>query len=157
MKILVNEEQKLERKFLRLIMKLPPEQVLGVTTILGVPLVEDNIEGDIVEDITEKIMAQKEIAKNSIDQSIEIPEEKEELKKNNEDTENIGTAMKTIVTRFNEMKNAPTDIIDTEEENEDKKDNARSAMDILYDAFDKFRALNIQQKKSLIKIMKAGG
>lgn len=157
MKILVNEEQKLEKNFLRLIMKLPPEQVLGVTTILGVPLVEDNIEGDIVEDITEKIMAQKEIAKNSIDQSIEIPEEKEELKKNNEDTENIGTAMKTIVTRFNEMKNAPTDIIDTEEENEDKKDNARSAMDILYDAFDKFRALNIQQKKSLIKIMKAGG
>ena len=157
MKILVNEKQKLERKFLRLIMKLPPEQVLGVTTILGVPLVEDNIEGDIVENITEKIMAQKEIAENSIDQSIEIPEEKEELKKNNEDTENIGTAMKTIVTRFNEMKNAPTDIIDTEEENEDKKDNARSAMDILYDAFDKFRALNIQQKKSLIKIMKAGG
>ena len=157
MKILVNEEQKLERKFLHLIMKLPPEQVLGVTTILGVPLVEDNIEGDIVENITEKIMAQKEIAENSIDQSIEIPEEKEELKKNNEDTENIGTAMKTIVTRFNEMKNAPTDIIDTEEENEDKKDNARSAMDILYDAFDKFRALNIQQKKSLIKIMKAGG
>lgn len=143
MKILVNEEQKLERKFLRLIMKLPPEQVLGVTTMLGVKLVEDTtVEEDIVEEnsVEENIVEENETAADSI--------------KSSQEDENIPTFANPILKEDLEVKE---DKEDSTSNDEDKKDNARSAMDILYDAFDKFRALNIQQKKSLIKIMKAGG
>lgn len=137
MKILVNEEQKLERKFLRLIMKLPPEQVLGVTTMLGVKLVEDTA---VKEDIVEKNSAEEnETAADST--------------KSSQEDENIPTFANPILKEDLEVKE---DKEEPTSNDEDKKDNARSAMDILYDAFDKFRALNIQQKKSLIKIMKAG-
>lgn len=137
MKILVNEEQKLERKFLRLIMKLPPEQVLGVATMLGVKLVEDTaVKEDIVE---ENSVEENETAADSI--------------KSNHEDEDIPTFANPILKEDLEVKE---DKEDSASNDEDKKDNARSAMDILYDAFDKFRALNIQQKKSLIKIMKAG-
>ena len=136
MKTLIKEQEKLERRFIRLIMKLPPEQVLGVSTILGVKLVEEPKEESKIEekDTIEAIAADSN-------------------EKSQEDNEDIPTFVNPILKEDLEVKE---DNEKSNEDNESKEDNARDAMTILFESLEKFKALNLQQKKSLIKIMKAG-
>ena len=81
-----------------------------------------------------------------------------------EPAENIGTAMKTIVARFTEMKNAPTDIIDVEGEEvsvnrvdkalqsvgvslKDSKGQFRELDDVFLDLAKKWDSLDLMQQR----------
>jgi hypothetical protein len=47
---LKNKEEKQLRQFIRGIIKMPPERFIGVTKLLGVELMEDKTEEEILEE-----------------------------------------------------------------------------------------------------------
>ena len=111
MKVLVKENAKLEQKFLKLILKLPPEQFFGVTTILNI-------------DIMNKEKEEENIA--SAPEGIE----------NNQDS-NSEEDVKVLTTEEETIENDATAENIAEKENKNFKD----ALSILTECLDKFKAL----------------
>lgn len=126
MKVLVKENAKLEQKFLKLILKLPPEQFFGVTTILNIDIIDKKKE-------EENIASAPEGIENNQDSN---SEEDVKVLTIEEETSESGTAAEDI----------------TEEENKNFKD----ALSILTECLDKFKALSTTQKKNLLRLIKAG-
>ena len=126
MKVLVKENAKLEQKFLKLILKLPPEQFFGVTTILNI-------------DIMNKEKEEENIA--SAPEGIE----------NNQDS-NSEEDVKVLTTEEETIENDATAENIAEKENKNFKD----ALSILTECLDKFKALSTTQKKNLLRLIKAG-
>lgn len=126
MKVLVKENAKLEQKFLKLILKLPPEQFFGVTTILNIDIIDKKKE-------EENIASAPEGIENNQDSN---SEEDVKVLTTEEETSESGTAAEDI----------------TEEENKNFKD----ALSILTECLDKFKALSTTQKKNLLRLIKAG-
>lgn len=126
MKVLVKENAKLEQKFLKLILKLPPEQFFGVTTILNIDVINKEKEEENIASAPEGI-------------------EKNQDNNSEEDVKVLTTEKETI-----ENDTAAEDI--TEKENKNFKD----ALTILTECLDKFKALSTTQKKNLLRLIKAG-
>lgn len=126
MKVLVKENAKLEQKFLKFILKLPPEQFFGVTTILNIDVINREKEEENIASAPEGI-------------------EKNQDNNSEEDVKVLTTEEKTI-----ENDTAAEDI--TEKENKNFKD----ALSILTECLDKFKALSTTQKKNLLRLIKAG-
>lgn len=126
MKVLVKENAKLEQKFLKLILKLPPEQFFGVTTILNIDIMNKEKE-------EENIASAPEGIENNQDSN---SEEDVKVLTTEEETSESGTAAEDIA----------------EEENKNFKD----ALSILTECLDKFKALSTTQKKNLLRLIKAG-
>lgn len=155
MKILVNENEKLKRKFLKLLIKLPPEQFFGVTTILGVKLTDKDLdksredEPNVAQDGDTTITT--EVKENSQTTITNISEEegytviKPNLTIDDEE-----------VLYVNEDGDIESTAADATENSEEEKDNTKDAISILYECIEKFDALTITQKKNLLKIVKAG-
>lgn len=127
MKVLVKENAKLEQKFLKLILKLPPEQFFGVTTILNIDVI--NKEKEEEENIA------------SAPEGIE----------NNQDS-NSEEDVKVLTTEEETIENDATAEDIAEKENKNFKD----ALSILTECLDKFKALSTTQKKNLLRLIKAG-
>lgn len=132
MKVLVKENAKLEQKFLKLILKLPPEQFFGVTTILNIDIIDKKKEEENNE-LVENIASAPEGIENNQDSN---SEEDVKVLTTEEETSESGTAAEDI----------------TEEENKNFKD----ALSILTECLDKFKALSTTQKKNLLRLIKAG-
>lgn len=155
MKILVNENEKLKRKFLKLLIQLPPEQFFGVTTILGIKLTDKDLdksredEPNVAQDGDTTITT--EIKENSQTTITNISEEegytviKPNLTIDDEE-----------VLYVNEDGDIESTAADATKNSEEEKDNAKDAISILYECIEKFDALTITQKKNLLKIVKAG-
>lgn len=126
MKVLVKENTKLEQKFLKLILKLPPEQFFGVTTILNIDIINKEKE-------EENIASAPEGIENNQDSN---SEEDVKVLTTEEETSESGTAAEDIA----------------EKENKNFKD----ALSILTECLDKFKALSTTQKKNLLRLIKAG-
>lgn len=132
MKVLVKENAKLEQKFLKLILKLPPEQFFGVTTILNIDIIDKKKEEENNE-LVENIASAPEGIENNQDSN---SEEDVKVLTIEEETSESGTAAEDIA----------------EEENKNFKD----ALSILTECLDKFKALSTTQKKNLLRLIKAG-
>lgn len=132
MKVLVKENAKLEQKFLKLILKLPPEQFFGVTTILNIDIIDKKKEEENNE-LVENIASAPEGIENNQDSNSE------------EDVKVLTTEEETI-----ENDTAAEDV--AEKENKNFKD----ALSILTECLDKFKALSTTQKKNLLRLIKAG-
>lgn len=132
MKVLVKENAKLEQKFLKLILKLPPEQFFGVTTILNIDIIDKKKEEENNE-LVENIASAPEGIENNQDSN---SEEDVKVLTTEEETSESGTAAEDIA----------------EEENKNFKD----ALSILTECLDKFKALSTTQKKNLLRLIKAG-
>lgn len=132
MKVLVKENTKLEQKFLKLILKLPPEQFFGVTTILNIDIIDKKKEEENNE-LVENIASAPEGIENNQDSN---SEEDVKVLTTEEETSESGTAAEDIA----------------EEENKNFKD----ALSILTECLDKFKALSTTQKKNLLRLIKAG-
>ena len=155
MKILVNENEKLKRKFLKLLIKLPPEQFFGVTTILGVKLTDKDLdksredEPNVAQD--GDITTTTEVKENSQTTITNISEEegytviKPNLTIDDEE-----------VLYVNEDGDIESTAADDTKNSEEEKDKTKDAISILYECIEKFDALTIAQKKNLLKIVKAG-
>lgn len=157
MKILVNENEKLKRKFLKLLIKLPPEQFFGVTTILGVKLTDKDLdksredEPNVAQDGDTTITT--EVKENSQTTITNISEEEgyTVIKPNlTIDDEEV-----LYVNEDGDIESTAADATKNNEE-EKEKDNTKDAISILYECIEKFDALTITQKKNLLKIVKAG-
>lgn len=132
MKVLVKENAKLEQKFLKLILKLPPEQFFGVTTILNIDIIDKEKEEENNELVENMASAPEGIEKNQDSDS------EEDVK------------VLTIEEGTFENDTAAEDIA----EKEDK--NFKDALSILTECLDKFKALSTTQKKNLLRLIKAG-
>lgn len=126
MKVLVKENAKLEQKFLKLILKLPPEQFFGVTTILNIDIMNKEKEEENIASAPEGI--EKNQDTNS-EEDVKVLTAEEETSENDTAAEDI-----------------------TEKENKNFKD----ALSILTECLDKFKALSTTQKKNLLRLIKAG-
>ena len=132
MKVLVKENAKLEQKFLKLILKLPPEQFFGVTTILNIDIIDK-----------EKEEENNELVEN-------IASAPEGIEKNQDTNSEEDVKVLTVEEETSESDTAAEDI--AEEENKNFKD----ALSILTECLDKFKALSTTQKKNLLRLIKAG-
>lgn len=132
MKVLVKENAKLEQKFLKLILKLPPEQFFGVTTILNIDIIDKKKEEENNELVENIASAPEGIEKNQDTNS----EEDVKVLTTEEETSENDTAAEDIA----------------EKENKNFKD----ALSILTECLDKFKALSTTQKKNLLRLIKAG-
>lgn len=132
MKVLVKENAKLEQKFLKLILKLPPEQFFGVTTILNIDIIDKEKEEENNELVENIASAPEGIEKN---QDTNSEEDVKVLTVEEETFENDTAAEDTA-----------------EEENKNFKD----ALSILTECLNKFKALSTTQKKNLLRLIKAG-
>lgn len=132
MKVLVKENAKLEQKFLKLILKLPPEQFFGVATILNIDIIDKKKEEENNE-LVENIASAPEGIENNQDSN---SEEDVKVLTTEEETSESGTAAEDIA----------------EKENKNFKD----ALSILTECLDKFKALSTTQKKNLLRLIKAG-
>ena len=141
MKILVNENEKLKRKFLKYILKMPPEQFFGITTILGVKIKKEDLEEAIAAEVTEN--TQTTVTSTSESQE-PLVIKREDLTTTDE------------VLYINENEDNMESASDSKENSEEEKDITKDALSILYECLEKFEALSINQKKNLLKIIKAG-
>lgn len=134
MKVLVKENTKLEQKFLKLLLKLPPEQFFGVATILNIDIINKEKEEENNELVENIASAPESIEKNQDNDSEEdvkvLTIEEEETFENNTD--------------------AAEDTI------EEESKNFKDALSILTECLDKFKALSTTQKKNLLRLVKAG-
>lgn len=154
MKILVNENEKLKRKFLKYILKMPPEQFFGITTILGVKIKNEDLEEKATApETTENTLTAENLDKliDTIQTTTTTNTLKEPLVIKGED---LATTDEVLYINENEdnMESAP----DGKENSEEEKDTTKDALSILYECLEKFEALSINQKKNLLKIIKAG-
>ena len=141
MKILVNENEKLKRKFLKYILKMPPEQFFGITTILGVKIKDEDLEEEATAPDTT-------IQTTTIASTSEEP-----LVISGEDLKSAEDEVLYINEEDN-TESAPDSKEDSQAEKEEDK--VKDALSILYECLEKFEALSITQKKNLLKIAKAG-
>lgn len=93
MKVLVNQENKLKTKFLKYLLRLPSEQMMGVVKILGVKLEKEEQEEEkemtemrkIVKKLGTNLEEEKENKENSKEVEVKAEEKEEENKKNSKD------------------------------------------------------------------------
>lgn len=141
MKTLINSNAKLDSKFLKLLMKLPPDRFFGVTTILGIHLSEK--EKDNLARLASRNEEDKEV-KDTAEETKDMTEENQ-----NKNKENMSIEDETAAVEEDKA-------IGVKEDKEEDDEEIRDPVGLIFLAVNKFKELNLQQKKNLVKIMKAG-